>query len=253
VAVNQSQPGPMPGRLERPVRVMNNKAINNAYLVPALQRSAESLGHLTIIEAGCGRSWPLNLAGIDHRLVGIDIDEDGLAARTDLDSKVLADLRTVEMPEGSADVIYNAYVLEHVEGAEQVLDNFVRWLRPGGVLLLKIPDGESVFGWLAKRTPFASHVLVHRVVRRNKNAGKPGHAPFPTVYDPVVSRSGIHAYCAKRNLIIEEEVATNSAPGRLGRLAFLVNVPLRLMALASGGRLTAAHNNLVYVIRKPSD
>ncbi len=69
--------------------------------------------------------------------------------------------------------------------------------------------------------------------------------------DPVVSRTGLHAYCARQGLIIEHEIGVQTSAGRLGPLSFLVNVPFRLLALMSRGRLKATHNNLIYIIRKP--
>ncbi len=67
-----------------PLTVRENSSVNPGYLVPALRVLATEGRPLVIVEAGCGRRWPLELTGIEHRLIGIDIDEHGLAARTDL-------------------------------------------------------------------------------------------------------------------------------------------------------------------------
>ena len=52
------------------------------------------------------------------------------------------------------DVIYYSYVLEHVEGAERVLKNFVRWMKRGGIIILRFPKRDSARGILTLVTPF---------------------------------------------------------------------------------------------------
>jgi hypothetical protein len=50
----------------------------------------------------------------------------------DLDEAIVGDLRTADFGQRTFDVIFNSYVLEHVPGAQQVLENFNRWVkRPG--------------------------------------------------------------------------------------------------------------------------
>src|SRR4051812_46321455 len=83
--------GTRPERVGPPLRLMDGPTVNSTYLVPALRALAADGRRLTVVEAGCGRHWPLRLDGMDYRLVGIDIDPVGLAARTDLDESHLAD------------------------------------------------------------------------------------------------------------------------------------------------------------------
>ena len=86
---------------------------------------------LRILEAGCGRSWPLKLSRPYH-ITDINMDQATLAVRTDLHRAVVGDLRTAEFPDRSFDVIYSSYVLEHISGAEQVLERFPIGLRQAG-------------------------------------------------------------------------------------------------------------------------
>jgi 2-polyprenyl-3-methyl-5-hydroxy-6-metoxy-1,4-benzoquinol methylase len=112
---------------------------------------------LQVLEAGCGREWFFRMEGIAYELTSIDMDQMALEARRqakgDLTHCIVADLRTAVLEPNKYDVIYNAFVLEHVRGAEQVLENFVRWLRPGGILILRVPDRDGVQGFLAGLTP----------------------------------------------------------------------------------------------------
>ena len=86
---------------------------------------------LRILEAGCGRSWPLKLSR-PYQLTGIDMDQAALSARKDLNSAVVGDLRTAEFAERSFDVIYSSYVLEHIRGRSRCSSGFcVGLLRAG--------------------------------------------------------------------------------------------------------------------------
>jgi SAM-dependent methyltransferase len=206
---------------------------------------------LRILEAGCGRRWPLHLDGLRYTLTGVDIDRHGLEARQklegDLDEAILGDLRHVELPASSFDVIYSSYVLEHIDGAEQVLDNFARWLKEGGLVLLMIPDRDTVWGFVTRITPYWFHVAFKRFTQKNPNAGQPGFGPFPTHHDRVVSRRGIHAYCRRGSLQILHEHGRVFQPKRGILLMTLVT---KAVALLSLGRLESRHSDVIFVLQK---
>jgi SAM-dependent methyltransferase len=212
-------------------------------------------GKLSILEAGCGNSWHLELPEVRYELTGIDVNANALNIRKnqhgDLDRAILGDLRTADLDENTYDVIYNSFVLEHVNGAEYVLDNLRRWLSPGGILILRIPDPRSVYGLFARLTPFWLHVFYKRFIAGVKTAGKEGYDPFPTVYDAIVSRSGIHTWCLDRGLTMREEIAWNFQIARPGIVSVLVRKMIRMTSILSLGQLAADHVNLTYVIEKP--
>lgn len=202
-------------------------------------------GPLRILEAGCGRRWPLKLS-VPFTLTGLDLDGKALAARTDLDHAVVGDLRTAELAPRSFDVIYCAFVLEHVSGAKEVLARFARWLAPGGMLILQVPDRNSAYGFLTRLTPFWTHVMFHRYMLHQPWAGTPGNAPYPTHYDEVISERGLREFCG-RNAFATPEVYrlcsyTKDPPVRLA--AFLTS-------MLSAGRLAWRHNNLLLIARMP--
>jgi len=210
----------------------------------ALKSRLESLTPpLRILEAGCGRHWGLKLS-IPYTLTGIDLDRDALAARTDLDQAIVGDLTTAEFPPRSFDVIYCAFVLEHVKGAEQVLERFLRWLAPGGLLVLKVPDRSSVYGFLARVTPFWIHVLTYRWLLGYREAATPGHGPYPTHYDEVISERGLARFCRAHGL---EEPHVHRLCSYQGRR--LVTAVAWLVSALSAGRLAWRHNNLLLVAR----
>jgi SAM-dependent methyltransferase len=208
---------------------------------------------LEILEAGCGRTWSLALPGVRYRLTGVDLDAHALEARRtlarDLDEAVAGDLRSVELTPGRFDVIFCAYVLEHVEGARAALENFARWLKPGGLLILRVPNRDSAFGFVARHTPFWFHVAVWRYIYGSPEAGKPGHAPYPAHYDPVLGVEAMQAFCRASGLSLLRLLAHSGleGPGLRRRLSLAF---LRALAVVSGGRFSADHNNLTFLIEK---
>ena len=219
------------------------------------EQAAQSSPPLEILEAGCGREWNIDIDGLDVRMTGIDLDEDAIAYRRDvvrdLDEAIHGDLRSVALRKDFYDVVFSAFVLEHIDGAESVLDGMVAALRKGGILILRIPDKHAVFGFLARLLPFWTHVLYKRMAEGNKMAGKPGHAPYPVVYDEVVSLKGLRDYVDRHGLVMLDEVGTNPHIIGMGRLAPVGMFVQRLIARLSFGRLSGTHSNLTVVIRKP--
>lgn len=244
------------GRSMNRLELLKDLSQEREMLEECLRKKASELPPpLRILEAGCGRRWPLRLKDVPYTLTGVDIDEDALAIRksvhNDLHEVMVGDLRTVRFDDGAFDVIFNSFVLEHIRDADRVLENFVRWLRPGGLLILKIPDRDSVYGFVTRMTPHWFHVLFARYITGWKHAGKPGYGPYPTVHDRVVSRQGIHAFAAKGGLAIREEygqaiMLRDAKP--LG--AMLVNSVVGALGALSLGRLASDHSNLTYVLEK---
>ncbi|WP_344959551.1 class I SAM-dependent methyltransferase [Actinomadura miaoliensis] len=110
-----------------------------------------------ILEAGCGWGRGLDLGDCERRVTGVDMDAPALrahtAGRTDLDEWHLGDLRTVPMPPRAYDVVHAPFLIERVPHAELVLDRFVAALKPGGLLLVRLRDRNTAFGFLDRRLP----------------------------------------------------------------------------------------------------
>src|ERR1700742_554140 len=85
---------------------------------------------------------------------------------------LLGDLRSVSLPPRSFDVVYSAFLLEHIENAALVLDRFVAALRPGGLLLLRLRDRDCAAAVLDRKTPEP----LRRMAWARLHPGEPG--PF---------------------------------------------------------------------------
>jgi SAM-dependent methyltransferase len=228
-----------------------------ALSVEIIKKQARPGIPLEILEAGCGPSWLLDLEELDYRLTGVDVNEKALDLRKnqtqDLDATFVGDLRTIKLENGFYDVIYCSYVLEHIDGVSQVLKNFRKWLKPGGMLILRIPDGESVYGFVTKISPFWLHLFYKKVVKRKPMAGKPGHGPFPTVHEPPVSLKGMRKYCESHDWVIDGEYASNYNLEGDGLFRFPIACFMYLIYFLSLGRLAVRHNNLVFILQKPME
>lgn len=211
---------------------------------------------IEILEAGCGRSWPFKLDTIKYKVTGLDLDAEALryrvAAHGDLDEVLIGDLQTVQIERGKFDVIYCSFVLEHIADAREVLLRFIEWLKPGGSIIIKVPDPQSAYGFVTRMTPHWFHVFYYRYIVGYKEAGLPGHGPYVTYYDKVVSRRGLHEFCESNDLSIELEVGMADM-ARYGRFKdAMLRCARRMVNIASGGVLSSRHSNLLFVLVKPA-
>jgi SAM-dependent methyltransferase len=214
-------------------------------------------GHqIMILQAGCTTAdgdlgvGVLREAGADIVVSLIDDDQPVTRAALGTDESlagcVQGDLRTVPLPPRSYDIVLCALLLQRIEHAELVLDRLVAAIRPGGLLLLRFSDRDSSAGFLDRVMPLAAR----NAVWRKRRPGRPG--PYPAVYERLSSARGVQAYALKRELVIAERQALGGLAGALAEpRGFLA--AQKLVAWLSRGRLTAAHEELVYVLRKPED
>ncbi|HTP38108.1 MAG TPA: class I SAM-dependent methyltransferase [Steroidobacteraceae bacterium] len=238
----------------RPILIMARPEDELAALESHVRAQARPGHTMEVLEAGCGREWYFNMDGIDYRLTGIDLDAEALRARReirkDLHHGIVGDLRTAQLPAGSFDVIYSAFVLEHVAGAEAVLDNMVRWLKPGGLLIVRVPDKDSVQGFITRMTPHFFHVWYYRWAWKLKDAGRPGFAPYRTVYDKIISRQRMLDFCAARGLEVVEEIGVGTYHRGYGIVAKLTPFVARMVRLLSFGRVHDKYVDRTLVARK---
>lgn len=201
------------------------------------------LQRLCLLEAGCGCTEELDLGSVECSVTGVDDDLPELRAHTrtrrDLDSWHLGDLRTVPMPPRVYDVVHASHLIERIPHAELVLDRIVAALKPGGLMLLRFRDRDSVFGCVDRLTPkWLRPVLWH------------SDQPPPPVYDRVASLEGMRWYCMMRGLVISEEYTSRDAQAGCGRLMGAV---FRVVSALARNRLSSAYSEVTMVIRKPEN
>ena len=243
------------GTMDTPrLQLTHSQQHENEIIQAHIRRQAAPGQRLRILEAGCGQKWPLDLSGVNYELTGVDLDGDALQIRVDrrkdLDKAIVSDLRSVEFEPSWFDVIVSFFVLEHVSGAELVLRNFERWLKTGGLIILRIPDPLSVHGFITRVTPHWFHVFYYRRVLRRKNAGMPGYAPYPVFYDHVIGRRGMREFCERSGLAIVAEFGDGHVRPGSGVVKAMIHGLKSTIGLLSLGHLSHRHTNLLFILRK---
>jgi SAM-dependent methyltransferase len=239
---------------DRRLELVSSWERNNEIMESHIRNIAPPGRQLQILEAGCGQAWPIDLRGVDYVLTGLDLDKTALDLRLnnskDLHKAIVGDLRTVTLPEASFDVIYSSFVLEHIAGAESVMHSFRQWIKPGGIIVLRVPDPQSVQGFVTRVTPHWFHVLYYRLVLKQPLAGTAGYAPYPVHYDPVIWRDGMKEFCQRNGLKILAEYGDGYLKPGKGLVKGIISAVKRAVSALSLGRLDYRHTNLLYILQR---
>lgn len=165
----------------------------------------------------------------------------------------LGDLRAVPLPPRSFDIVHCALLLDRIRHVELVLDRLIAALRPGGFLLLRIRDRDCALGLLDRRLPRPARRRL-RARMDPAAAGRRGaFSSFPAVYEKIASDHGIQEYARMRGLFVTQRETVRTWPDDPDRLARTVAATCRLVGRLTRGRLTDAHDEVLYVIRKPEE
>jgi SAM-dependent methyltransferase len=209
---------------------------------------------LQVLEAGCGSNSKFKLAPNAH-ITGIDISKEQLAKNSLLHEKILGDIQTYPLAPSSFDIIFCWDVLEHLEYPEKALQNFARAIRDGGIVVVGAPVVGSFKGVITKYTPHWFHVAVYRYWLGNKNAGKPGCAPFPTFLKNSMSPRSIEGFAAENHMAVERLIIYEGAMQIKERIkhrsvdfGFRVFGPL--LKTFTFGRIDPGVTDFIVVLRK---
>ena len=180
------------------------RAISMALLSPALAARPESAW---ILDAGCGTGNNLLHLSRLGRAVGVDLSDDALRfCRIRGVSAAKADLLALPFADAAFDCVTSFDVLYHrwVEDDRAAVAELARVLRPGGVLLLRVPALRALWGAhdeavhsrhrytrgevearLVRVVSFPIGASVFALARRPPAAGSAG----PSGYNPRMERS----------------------------------------------------------------
>lgn len=169
---------------------VKRRRLTETEVIQELQHTIDRLTagrrRLEILEAGCGSSSHLSFPG-DAHVVGIDVSPTQLARNTCINEAICGDIQTHTFDSERFDVIVCWDVLEHLPRPTQALANFASALKPGGLLVVGLPNLFSLKGLVAKFTPLRFHIWVFRTLFRSASwsafrtlAGRDDHGPFKT-------------------------------------------------------------------------
>jgi SAM-dependent methyltransferase len=167
-----------------------------------------------VLDAGCGFELPLDFPP-SVELVGLDSSAEAMAKNENIDDAIVGDLETVELEEKSFDAVLCWTVLEHLERPDLALRNLARALRPGGLLIIGVPNVWSLKGLITKATPHRFHVWVYRRLLGHPDAGRPGVAPYRTHLKLVISPRGLVRLARANHLELLYAKAYGEAPEQL--------------------------------------
>ena len=116
-----------------------------------LRAAMPGQGPWRAVDIGCGRAQLLvALAALGVDGTGIERTELGPARPHPRVEIRIAPPETVAIDDASVDAVVIWHVLEHLRDPLAILDRIERWLRPGGVLWLAVPNASS---WQARWFP----------------------------------------------------------------------------------------------------
>jgi SAM-dependent methyltransferase len=216
--------------------------------------AAQIPNKVKVLEAGCGSLSHINI-NAETFIVGMDISDEQLEKNDDLDVKINADIQTYDFSENEYDVIVCWDVLEHLETPKQAIENFKRSAKNNSLIIIKVPNIQSLKGLVTKFTPHWFHVLFYKRILKKPNAGEPGYAPFPTYLKHEVSPSYLTSYALANNMNIEFMETYDALPRVLREekkyLLHLYRILSSLLKVVTFGKYGGRDNtDFVMVLRK---
>ena len=151
-----------------------------------------------VLDAGCGQGKALAALAArfkPRRIIGMDVDPEALdAARAEARRHGLAaelvesDCAATGLPDASVDLVFCHQTLHHLVRQEETLAEFLRVLKPGGLLLLAESTKAYIHSWVI-RLLFRHPMHVQRtaeeyleLLRRAGFAFGPGEVSYPYLW-----------------------------------------------------------------------
>lgn len=222
-----------------------------------LDRLLAGREHVSILEAGCGSTSHLRTPP-QAELVGIDISEAQLAQNSHLHRKIQGDLETYRFPANSFDLIVCWDVLEHLSRPERALEGFLAALKPGGLVVIAVPNILSIKGLVTKLTPYWAHVWFYRYVMGDGSAGTERFRQFPTYLRWSVLPSAMRRFAQTNGLSVEHlNLYEGPVQSDLRKRRPLANVLFKIAGAASRalslGRLDLCQSDCILVLRRGAE
>lgn len=195
---------------------------NDAVFLDIVEKNIE-LGSVVLdLGAGAGRKFLYDLksqVGPTGQMIGADFDRRVLENPL-IHRGVFLSGPNLPFEDGTFDVVFTRYVLEHVTKPEQFLMEVYRVLRPGGSFIFLTPNKWHYVCMAARCTPECFHAFY------NRRRGREETDTFPTVYR-LNTRSAIRRHLKKAGFIEKELRMRECCPNY-----FTLAAPLFLMGVA---------------------
>lgn len=212
---------------------------------------------VAIYEAGGGSTSPLPMDVLQRAHVTVvDIDAEQIRNNYYAHRTILGDVQTYRFAPGTFDLVICYNVIEHLPDVEAALLRFCESLKPGGLALIGAPNPRSLSGVVTKYTPHWFHVWFYRYVIGDKEAGEPGHAPYPTFFHPLVTPSELEAFARAQGfrVIYKKEYESPRFPEMRSRqplLAAVLDTASSVMNFLLLGKANVRAGDYHIILQKP--
>jgi ubiquinone/menaquinone biosynthesis C-methylase UbiE len=128
------------------------------------------------LDLGCGHqmfaSWMTkeeqDLGRRASRLVGIDMDLEGLKKNSVVSDRIFGDIERLPLARQSFDVVTANMVVEHLRATETILGEVHRILKPGGLFVFHTPNRRALYASLARLFPQRIKKFLIRVLENRR-------------------------------------------------------------------------------------
>jgi SAM-dependent methyltransferase len=184
-------------------------------------------------------------------VVGVETLQTERSPRSDADEHRVVDLERLELERAQYDVVLFCNVLEHVHRPLSVLPVLHDGLRPGGLVVIMVPNVVSLKGIVTRLTPFA----VHRWYYRRVAGRHPDNDPAPSVHSFSLRPASLRRRAEKNGWKIEywrvyEGGMQRTLRHRLGFVGWRWRLFVTLTRVLTLGFVTADGTGVIAVLSK---
>jgi len=191
-----------------------------------------------VLEAGCGRfkhfAYPAGTV-----LSGLDISQRQLDLNENLSERILGDVQTYQTTR-TFDATVSMYVLEHLAHPRRALQNLLQWTRPGGIIVIGVPNVLSLRGLVTKFTPFWAHELAYKLIYRRDIS------PFPTTLKFSIAPRALGDFFAGHEIVFQGFGQEKIRPP----FGYVYDLLICLLRVLSLGRYHPENMNFFLVVQK---
>lgn len=207
-----------------------------------------------VIEAGCGARSHLTYS-TTARVLGIDLLRTQLQRNVSARHRTQGDVTALPVASAAADLAVCWDVLEHVRAPEHAVRELARVLRPGGLVVLALPNILSMKGVVTRVTPWRVHVWAYRHVLGDRTAGTNASDQFPTAFRFVLRPKALRRLASRHGLLVESlALYEGPVPTYLRRRYRAAHVLLTMAGTVSRvlslGRYDTTLSDMVVVLRR---